>query len=108
MPKEKSPKQELQASPAKDNVTQVDAELKRLEAQVNELLEVLESIVLKDIPDIEDRLKAAEGKRKLIEGIPKLVQELDNLRNRHKVKADDVRGNKVLSPLEDGSLDDEP
>lgn len=80
-------------------------ELERYQAQIDELYEALESIKLKEIADPEDMLKAALGKQNLMLKLPQLLIELENLKNRNKVKTDDIKGNKTLSPLEDGTLD---
>lgn len=86
--------------------SQIAKELERYQRQVDELFEALEAIDLKKIEDPEDKLKAAKGKQDLMLKMPLLIAELDNLKNRNKVKTDDIKGNKVLSPLEDGTLDE--
>ncbi|TXH08750.1 MAG: hypothetical protein E6R03_17710 [Hyphomicrobiaceae bacterium] len=83
----------------------ISKELARYQAQIDELFEALESIKLKDITDPEDKLKAALGKQNMMLKLPLLIAELDNLKNRNKIKTDDIKGNKTLSPLEDGTLD---
>ena len=83
----------------------VSKELSRYQKQIDELFEALESIKLKDIVDAEDKLKAALGKQNLMLKLPLLIAELDNLKNRNKIKTDDIKGNKSMSPLEDGTLD---
>lgn len=83
----------------------ISRELSRYQAQIDELYDALESIKLKDILDPEDMLKAALGKQNLLLKLPLLIAELDNLKNRNKIKTDDIKGNKTLSPLEDGTLD---
>lgn len=87
--------------------SQIAKELQRYQRQVDELFEALEAIDLKKIEDPEDKLKAAKGKQDLMLKMPILIAELDNLKNRNKVKTDDIKGNKVLSPFEDGTLDDD-
>lgn len=80
-------------------------ELTRYQRQIDELYDALESIKLKEIADPEDMLKAALGKQNLMLKLPQLLIELENLKNRNKIKTDDIKGNKTLSPLEDGTLD---
>lgn len=86
--------------------TQTDKDIARMQANIDELLDVLDTVNLRGIKDVNERLEAAHSKYKLEIGIPKLIAEVDALRARNKLKAQDVRGNKVLSPLEDGSLDE--
>lgn len=81
-------------------------ELARFEDQIKELQDELAGIKLKDIIDPEDKLKAMMGKANLMLKIPLLLDELERLRNKSKIKTDDIKGNKSLSPLEDGTLDE--
>lgn len=97
---------EIQAQSSKPG-SNIEPELKRFEKQVNELLKVLESVDLMTIDDMEDRLKAAQAKLKIQLDLPKVLSALDDLRNKAKLRAEDVKGNKSLSPLEDGTLDDD-
>lgn len=88
------------------NNSLIARELSRYQSQIDELFEALEDIKLKSITDPEDKIKAAIAKQNLMIKLPLLIAELDNLKNRNKVKGDDIKGNKTLSPLEDGSLND--
>lgn len=86
-------------------ISLIKKELDRFQKQVDELFQVLESVVLLEIEDPEDRLKAADGKLKIQKQLPQLLLELDNLKNREQTKSEDVRGSASLSPLENGLLD---
>lgn len=96
----------------KQSVTQgtplslISKELKRYQQQIDELFSALEMVDLRKILDDEARLKSAKLKQEMMIKMPQLIAELDNLKNRSKVKSDDIKGNKTLSPLEDGTLDD--
>ncbi len=88
-----------------NSTSPIAKELARYQRQIDELYDALESIKLKEISDPEDMLKAALGKQNLMLKLPQLLIELENLKNRNKIKTDDIKGNKTLSPLEDGTLD---
>lgn len=81
-------------------------ELKRFENQIREIQDSLESILLADIEDIEERLRAIEKKTVVMLKLPTLLSALKELRTEDVLKAENIRGNKSISPLEDGSLDD--
>ena len=82
----------------------VDPELQRFSTQVNELLTSLESVDLMKIKDPEERLKATKAKIDIQLKLPLLISALDDLRNRAKLKAENIKGNKNISLLESGQL----
>lgn len=90
-----------------ENKSLIDSELARYEKQVKEIQDALESIKLMEIEDAEERLKAIIAKQNAMLKLPSLLNSLEELRSKHKLKSEDVKGNRFLSPLEDGTLDDE-
>lgn len=88
-----------------EDVSLIDRELTRYSAQVNEILASLESINLLSIQDPEDRLKATISKQNVALKLPILLQGLDDLRTRAKLKSEDIRGSKNISLLESGALE---
>lgn len=90
-----------------EEVSQIAPELDRFHRQVNEILTSMESINLLAIPEQDDRLSATKVKLDIGLKLPQLLQSLDDLRNRAKLRAEDIKGKKSLSPLEDGTLDDD-
>ncbi len=87
-------------------VSLIASELERFQRQVNEILAAMESINLLSITEVEDRLSATKTKLEIGLKLPMLLTALDDLKNRAKLKSEDIKGNKSLSPLEDGTLDD--
>lgn len=85
----------------------ISKELIKFEKQVAEIQDALESINLKSIEDIEERLKAINSKIAAQLKLPQLLSALEDLKNKHQVRADAIKGNKSFSPLEDGTLDDD-
>ena len=81
-------------------------ELARFQRQIDEIQDALEAVKLSDIDDPEAKLKAIIAKQNAMLKLPQLLSDLEMLKNKHKVKTDDVKGNKSLSPLEDGTLDE--
>lgn len=98
-PARKKPVQEANAEPSL-----VDQELVRFTKQVNEILGAMESINLLRIEDVEERLKAIKTKLEIGLKLPLLIAALDDLRNRAKLKAENIKGNKDISLLESGAL----
>lgn len=84
--------------------SEISNEIRRFSAQLNEQFLVLESIKPIDIDDIEARLKASKLKIELMQKLPTLMAQLDELKNKEKVKKEQVRGSRDLSPVDDGSL----
>lgn len=82
----------------------IDAELHRFSNQVNEILLSMESINLLTIQDPEERLKATNTKLGIGLKLPLLISALDDLRNKAKLKAEDIKGSKDISLLESGIL----
>lgn len=82
----------------------VDQELIRFTKQVNEILGAMESINLLRIEDVEERLKSIKTKLEIGLKLPLLIAALDDLRNRAKLKAENIKGNKDISLLESGAL----
>jgi hypothetical protein len=93
-------------SEEKKKVSNIAKELKRLESQIEDIYQGLESIVLKDIEEPEARIRAATAKAGALKLIPVLLTALDDLRNKNKLKQDDIKGSASLSPLDDGTLND--
>lgn len=85
-------------------VSLIEKELKRFEKQIEDIYKGIESINLIDIEDIETRLRAAVAKQNALKGLPVLLAQLEELRNK-KLKQDDIKGSTILSPLDDGTLD---
>ena len=83
----------------------IEVELARFSKQVNELLTSLESVNLMTIKDPEERLKATKSKMDIELKLPVLLASLDELRNKAKLKAENIKGNKNISLLESGALD---
>lgn len=116
----KKPKSKLSIDisfPYGDNVLKmsevsiIEVELKKYENQVNEIYDILNDIKLKEIDDIEDRLKATSQKMKILEQLPSLLEKLEILRNKDKERKNEInkkniKGNKDLSLLEMGTLDE--
>jgi hypothetical protein len=86
-------------------VSNIALELERYEKQIKEIQDALESIKLLEIEDLEERLKAIIAKENALKNLGPLIDQLDVLRNKNKIKQDDIKGSKNLSPLEDGTLD---
>jgi hypothetical protein len=85
----------------------ISPELKRLEATIKKIQDAADTINPLEEEDVETRIKVILGLQKVAEGQPKLLMALEELRNKHKLKNEDIKGSKALSPLEDGSLDDD-
>lgn len=82
-------------------------EVRKFEQQVAEIQDALESISLKGIADVEERLKAINSKITAQLKLPQLLNALDELKNKDKIRKEAIKGNKSFSPLEDGTLDDD-
>lgn len=82
-------------------------EIRKFEDQIAEIQDALASIKLSGIEDVEEKLKAINSKIAAQLKLPQLLTALEDLKNKHKVRIDAVKGNKSFSPLEDGTLDDE-
>jgi hypothetical protein len=82
-------------------------EIRKFEDQIAEIQDALASIKLSGITEVEDKLKAINSKIVAQLKLPALLSALEDLKNKHKVRIDAVKGNKSFSPLEDGTLDDE-
>lgn len=87
-----------------DESSLINPELIRFTNQVNEILAAMESINLLKIEDIDERLKSTKTKLEIGLKLPILLGALDDLRNKAKLKAEDVKGNKNISLLESGAL----
>lgn len=103
--------QEPQVKPDDTLVSQeeqsiISRELEMVEKQLKDIHEALESVNLSDISDPEERLKMAKTKQDVLKGQGPILLMLEDLRTR-RVKEKDIKGNKSLSPLEDGMLDDD-
>lgn len=83
----------------------ISSELKKFELEIQEIQEALSSIKLKDIVNPEEKLKAINAKITAQLKLPSLLSALEELRNKHRIRVDAIKGDKVLSPLEDGLLD---
>ncbi len=83
----------------------IDHELLKFELQVKEIQDALETIKFDLILDVEDRLKAINSKIVALTKLGPLLTLLEDLRTKAKTKADQVKGGRDLSPLEDGSLE---
>jgi hypothetical protein len=85
----------------------ISIELRKFELQIAEIQDALASIKLSGIEDVEEKLKAINSKIAAQLKLPALLSALEDLKNKHKIRIDAVKGNKSFSPLEDGTLDDE-
>lgn len=85
--------------------TNIDEELQKFENNIAQINLVLDSINPLSIIDIEERAKILKLKMDILYKLPPLLASLDNLREKKKIKDSQIKGNKDLSPLEDGSLD---
>lgn len=85
--------------------TNIDEELQKFENNIVQINLVLDSINPLSIIDIEERAKILKLKMDILYKLPPLLASLDNLREKKKIKDSQIKGNKDLSPLEDGSLD---
>lgn len=85
----------------------ISVELRKFEQQIAEIQDALASIKLSGIDDVEEKLKAINSKIAAQLKLPQLLTALEDLKNKHKIRIDAVKGNKSFSPLEDGTLDDE-
>lgn len=94
-------------NPEEEEQSLISIELKKFETQIAEIQDALASISLKGIEDTEALLKAINGKIAAQLKLPALLSALEDLKNKHKIRIDAVKGNKSFSPLEDGTLDDE-
>lgn len=83
----------------------IKTELKLLEGEIEEIFKVLNSIDPMTIDDIEERLKALKLKMDIQLKLPTMLNSLDNLRNKERIKAESIIGGRDMSPLEDGLLD---
>jgi hypothetical protein len=90
-----------------EQTSSIAPEQRRLEDMVRKILDSMDSIDPMEAEDLEEQLKLTLGLQKLAENMPKLLMALEELRNKHKLKKEDIKGNKSLSPLEDGTLDDD-
>ena len=101
-----SPKEsELVCKEDSEEETNIDPELAKYEKQINEIYTVLESINPLAILDTEERLKATKLKMEILTKMEIPLGILDRLRSKDKLKTEQIKGNKDISPLEDGSLD---
>lgn len=87
-----------------DGDSLISKELARFEFQLNEQFAVLESIDLMDILDVEDKLKASKLKIDLLQKLPALMSQLDELKTKEDIKIK-AKGSRELSPVETGELD---
>lgn len=85
-------------------ISLIQQELDRFQNQVNDILAAMESINLVSIQDAEERLKATNTKVMISLKLPQLLASLDDLKNRAKLKSEDIKGSKDISPLEGGML----
>lgn len=92
------------AQNSEDGDSLISKELARFEFQLNEQFAVLESIDPMDIIDIENRLKASKLKIELLQKLPALMSQLDELKTKEDVKIK-AKGSRELSPVETGELD---
>lgn len=91
-----------------ENQSLLSKELVKFENQIAEIQDTLEEIKLREIDNVEDRLKATIAKIGAMQKLPSLLTALDDLRNKHLLRSDGIKGkDKVLSPLEAGLLDDD-
>lgn len=88
-----------------EELTYIDPELAKYEKQIREIDVVLDSINPLTIEDTEERLKALKLKMEILVKKEPLMDALNRLREKDKLKTDQIKGNKNISPLEDGSLD---
>lgn len=84
----------------------IEPELRRYEEQIHQIYQVLDSVNPLAIQDIEERLKSVKLKADLLVKLPTLLKSLEDLRERNKLKSEQIRGARDVSPLEDGTLDD--
>jgi hypothetical protein len=84
----------------------ISSEINRFSTQLNEQFIVLESINPLLIIDIEDRLKASKLKIELLQKLPTIMGQLNDLKEKEKLKSQDIRGSRELSPLETDNLED--
>jgi len=105
----KIPKEEFTEVSEEDIITEeltyIDPELVKYEKQIREIDIVLDSINPLTIDDTEERLKALKLKMEILVKKEPLMDALNRLREKDKLKTDQIKGNKNISPLEDGSLD---
>lgn len=85
----------------------ISVEIAKFEQQIAEIQDAIASIKLIEIGDPEALLKAINGKIAAQLKLPQLLTALEDLKNKHKIRVDAIKGNKSFSPLEDGTLDDE-
>ncbi len=85
----------------------ISIELTKYSKQIAEIQYALDSIKLMDIDDVLERLDATIKKETAMAKLAPLIIMLDEMRNKHKVVKNDIKGSKTLSPLEDGTLEDE-
>ncbi len=93
---------------SKDNSedkTLIEPELKKFEKQLSEIDTALDSVNPMAVLDMEERLKLVDLKIRIMGKKPILLAALDSLRTKDKLKVEQIKGNKDISPLEDGSLD---
>lgn len=91
----------------REETSLIAKEIRKFEDQIAEIQDALASIKLSGIDDVEEKLKAINSKIAAQLKLPALLGALEDLKNKHKVRIDAVKGNKSFSPLEDGTLDDE-
>lgn len=97
-------KKEVNQQP-NEEVSLIARELEKFQKQIEEIQSALESINLMTIEDVEERLKAINAKVMIGLKMPQLLAALDDLKNRAKLKSEDIKGSKDISPLEGGMLD---
>lgn len=88
-----------------ESVTIIDTELAKFEKNIKEIETILDSINPLAVADIEERAKVLKLKMDILYKLPPLYASLDTLRTKDKLKTEQIKGNKDISPLEDGSLD---
>jgi len=101
--RKRQPKKEVVSQP-NEEVSLIARELEKFQKQVEEIQSALESINLMTIEDVEERLKAINAKVTIGLKVPQLLAALDDLKNRAKLKSEDIKGSKDISPLEGGML----
>lgn len=97
-------KQKIKEVKKTEDVSLIHKELQRFEKEVESILKSIESIDLLTIEDTEERLKATNMKVTISIKLPQLLASLDDLRNKAKLKTEQIKGNKDISLWESGAL----
>lgn len=92
-----------------NNVTNTDEsliepELARLNSTIKEILDAIDTIKLAQITDLEEKIKAINAKITFTAKMTPIMSQVEDLRSKHKLKQDKIRGKKDISLLESGEI----